>query len=136
MERKGEFMMLVSDMMNKNVITLKPTDTIQTALKLIQKHKIRHLPVINEERRCIGIVSDRDIRSAIPSSLSKEIDSLEIFNQTVDSIMIQNIITVHPLDFFEEAAVIFDSNRIGCLPVESENRLVGIITQTDIIRTF
>lgn len=133
---KGGFELLVNEMMNKNVVTLKPTDTIGKAIQLFREKNIRHLPVINEDDHCIGIISDRDIRSAVPSSLLQFEEMSKVLNQTVDTIMVKDVITVHPLDFFEEAAVLFNQYRIGCLPVESENKLVGIITQTDIIQTF
>jgi len=127
--------MLVEDMMVKDVHTLKETDPIERALRLMKEKKIRHIPVVDGEKRVIGIVTDRDIRSAVPSVFySREHE--EVFQMTVKSIMKRDVITVHPLDFVEDAAVVLFENRIGCLPVVKENRLVGIITQTDVLEAF
>lgn len=127
--------MLVEDRMVTNVHVLFEDDTIEKAIQIMQKYNIRHLPVVNEEKKCIGIVTDRDIRSAVPSIFSTD-EHQEIFYKYVKEIMTKEVITCHPLDYVEDIARLFYQHNIGCLPVEKNERLVGILTQTDVLQTF
>jgi CBS domain./ACT domain. len=127
--------MLIEDMMVKDVITIRKLDPIKHAAWILQNKNIRHLPVVDGNRRLIGLVTDRDIRTVAPS-IFHPFENRDIFEQPVERIMKTDLITVHPLDFVEEAAILFYQFRIGCLPVVSEGRLEGIITQTDVLKTF
>ncbi|MFZ2463509.1 MAG: CBS and ACT domain-containing protein [Caldibacillus thermoamylovorans] len=127
--------MLVEEVMKTNVFTLKENDSIQSAIYLIENNQIRHIPIVDEQNRCIGIVSDRDIRSAVPSIFSKGNDSGN-FDKPIHLIMTKDVITVHPLDFLEEVAAYFYKYQIGCLPVVQNGKLIGIITETDVLFTF
>jgi acetoin utilization protein AcuB len=130
--------MLVEDIMTRDVITVEPTDTIRSALLKVQQCRIRHIPVV-ENGKLVGIISDRDVRDACPSILSEpHEDDEDIFQAPVSCIMRKDVITASPLDFVEEAAYVLYENGIGCLPVVSgeENKLVGIITKTDILYTL
>ncbi len=60
--------MLVEELMNRNMITLPPTATINEALQLLEKHKIRHITIVDDNMEILGIVSDRDVRDASPST--------------------------------------------------------------------
>ncbi|WP_453994388.1 acetoin utilization AcuB family protein [Bacillus nitroreducens] len=127
--------MIIEEIMKKNVITLAPNDTIATAIKLMDENKIRHIPIVDVNQHVIGLISDRDLRDAKPSILDftnhdKKLDT------KIKEIMVRNVITGHPLDFVEEVSAIFYENRIGCLPIESNGKLVGIITETDLLHTF
>ena len=97
--------MIVEQIMTKEVITLSPTDTIKSALQLMQTENIRHLPLINNERQVIGLVTERDIKDAAPSILFEEQLNKQL-DMTLSSIMTTNIITSHPHDFVEEVAVL------------------------------
>lgn len=127
--------MLVEDRMTTNVHVLSREDTIQKAIQVMEKYNIRHLPVVNQGKKCIGIVTDRDIRTAIPSIFDTN-EHQEIFHKPVEDIMTTEVITAHPLDYVEDAARLFYIHHIGCLPVEKEGRLVGILTQTDVLKAF
>ncbi|MGJ9457235.1 acetoin utilization AcuB family protein [Oceanobacillus sp. CF4.6] len=127
--------MLVEDIMKTEVITLNPTATIAEALLLLQKNKIRHLPIVDDEKQVIGIVSDRDVRDASPSIFLTDADSSELNNE-IQTIMSHPVITIHPMDFVEEIAAIFYNKEIACLPVVSNNRLIGIITEKDMLYTL
>ncbi|WP_249872025.1 acetoin utilization AcuB family protein [Oceanobacillus saliphilus] len=127
--------MLVEDIMKTEVITLPPTATIADALMLLQKNRIRHLPIVNEDNHVIGIVSDRDVRDASPSTFIKDADSSELKNE-IQTIMSQPVITIHPMDFVEEIAAIFYDKEIACLPVVSNHQLVGIVTEKDMLYTL
>jgi len=127
--------MLVEDVMKRNVITLPPTASIHEALLLLRKHRIKHIPITNEENHVIGIVSDRDIRDASPSIFEKDSDQVEL-QKEIQSIMSYPVITVHPLDFIEEIARIFYDEEFASLPVVNNNKLVGMITERDMLYTF
>lgn len=127
--------MIVEQIMKRNVIKILETASIKEAHELMEKHRVRHLPVVNEKEDLIGIISDRDIRDARPSVFDTE-EHLEYFANPVSKIMVSNVITAHPLDFVEDVSSIFYEHHIGCLPIEEDNKLVGIITETDILHTL
>lgn len=130
--------MLVENIMNRNVITVEPSDTIHIALLKVQQYRIRHLPVV-QDGQLIGIISDRDVRDACPSILgTPHKEDEDILCSPISNIMRKDVITADPLDFVEEAALILYENNIGCLPVVSgdKNQLIGIITEKDILNTL
>jgi acetoin utilization protein AcuB len=127
--------MLVEEIMTKNVITLQPTDTIETAYTAMTQHNIRHLPITNEHNQLVGIISDRDIRDAAPSIFHQEF-SLDIFEEPIEKIMFQEVFTCHPLDCVEEVSTIFFEQKISCLPVINNGLLVGLLTGSDCLRSL
>lgn len=127
--------MLVEEVMNTKVVTLPATAKITEALQLLQKHRIRHLPIVNDQDQVIGIVSDRDVRDASPSILDKNPDASQLESE-ITSIMSSPVITIHPLDFIEEIAYIFYNKEFAALPVVSNDKLVGIVTEKDMLSTF
>ena len=127
--------MLVESMMIRDVITLSPQHTLQEALEMSVKKRIRHLPVVDANGCIVGILSDRDLRSATPSPLM-EGDSDAVLGTRVETLMIRDVITCHPLDFVEDAAAQMYRHRVGSLPVISHEKLVGIITERDILHTL
>ncbi len=127
--------MIVEEIMKKNVISLSKDDSLDEAIRIMNEFKIRHIPITDSEQRLIGLVTDRDLKEAGPSILHN-CDNNNVLDQPLASIMKTDLITGHPLDFVEEVAAIFYENKIGCLPVVSNNKLVGIITETDIFHTL
>lgn len=128
--------MIVEEIMKTDIITLSSEDTILHANNLMHHYKVRHLPIIDEESHLLGIISDRDIRDAAPSIFTISLESKEILHKPIKTIMKTKVITGHPLDFVEEIGAIFYENRIGCLPIVNDNKLVGIITETDLLHTL
>lgn len=126
--------MLVQDIMKTNVITIHPSDSIRLALLNTQEYRIRHLPVV-DQGGLVGIVTDRDLRDACPSTLEPERD-IRIMAQPVSSIMTKEVITAHPRDFVEEAALTLYEHNVGCLPVVRQNKVVGILTRKDTLHTL
>lgn len=127
--------MFVEHIMIKNIITVNPDSPISEAMILMQKNRIRHLPVVDDQYRIVGILSDRDIRDASPSILLPETDN-SYLRLPVSSIMTKDLITGSPLDFVEEVASIFYEYKISCLPITSGDKLLGIVTESDLLRTF
>lgn len=124
--------MIVEEIMRTEIITLKKDDTIESALKILIENHIRHIPIVDDDKKVIGIISDRDIRDASPSILNKN-NGYDALLNPVEKIMTKNVITVHPLDFVEEVSAIFYEREIACLPVTKEGKLVGIITEKDML---
>lgn len=127
--------MLVEEIMNTSVPTLTPTHTINDALQLLREKRIRHIPIVGPELEILGVVTDRDLKEATPSTLLSS-PYPEIFDMPLVKIMTKNPIIGHPLDFLEETASIFYDNRIGCLPIVSQGKLVGMITESDLLYKF
>lgn len=121
--------------MAKEVFTIFPTNTVRDALEIMRDKKIRHLPVITSNSEVVGIITDRDLKEAIPSTLA-EYKGMNIYDTEISTIMTKNPIIGHPMDFVEESAVIFYHNKIGSLPIVSNNKLVGIITETDLLYKY
>jgi acetoin utilization protein AcuB len=131
-------MFIVEKWMSRNVITVPPHEKIIDAFELMQGRGIRHLPVI-EDGELQGLVTDRDIRLAlIPSPLSTPEDRMYHLGaqERVDEIMTADLITVAPHTTIEEAAKLMAKYKIGAVPVVAQGKLVGILTETDILCVF
>jgi len=131
--------MLVRDRMTPDPITITEDTPFQDALKLIRDRRIRRLPVVDERGRLVGIIAEKDLLYASPSPAT----ALSIFEihyhlarLRISQVMRRDVITTTPDTPIEEAAQLMADNKIGCLPVMSQGRLVGIITETDIFKTF
>lgn len=130
--------MLVQKWMTPDPIAATPTTSLAEALGLTRSRRIRHLPVV-EHGGLVGIVSDRDIRLAMPSPLEVEdADRLAFLERMrVESIMIREVITAGLNDTVEDAARLFRRHAIGSLPVvDARGGLLGILTESDILRAF
>lgn len=127
--------MIVEEIMKTDVATLTTENTIADAINLMDTKKIRHIPIINSQQNVVGLITDRDVRDANPSSFYAE-EHRDILDKPLHMIMQTDIITGHPLDFVEEIAAVFYEHHISCLPIVKENKLAGIITETDLLRTL
>ncbi|CAI8952736.1 MULTISPECIES: CBS and ACT domain-containing protein [unclassified Brevibacillus] len=127
--------MRIEEIMRKKIVTIQPSTTIGEALLLLRANRIRHLPVI-ENDSLVGIISDRDLRDALPSRLLTHDDDDTVLHKPVADIMNQQVITAHPLDFIEDAALQLYEHKIGSLPIVEGNRLVGLITESDLFSSL
>ena len=134
--------MRVEELMTSKVFTVTPHDLIDRVFFLIHYEKVRHLPVV-EKGKVVGIVSDRDMYKALgPKSNSKAIEGtvhspeLHVVPKKVMNIMRRGVITISPEDHASDAAAIMADHKIGALPVVQDDKLVGILSATDILRVF
>ena len=132
--------MKVSELMTSvNLITARPDTAILDARQLMLKERIRHLLVTETDGSLAGIVTDRDIRLNLPSQATSlsvwEINHL-LTKLTVGEVMTRTVITIGPDSEARDAAVLMLEHSIGALPVTGRGQLVGIITETDIMRAF
>ncbi len=132
--------MFVRDRMSSEPITITPDTPFQEALKLMREHRFRRLPVVDKHGKLVGIVSERDLLYASPSpatSLSVWELNYLLSKLQVREIMTENVITTTPDAPIEDAARLIVDNKIGGLPVvDEQNHVVGVITETDIFKTF
>ena len=133
--------MFVSRSMTRKVITVAPDDGIFKAQELMATNKIRHLPVVEPNNRLIGVVTDRDIRSALPYKFFKESPSEEekkkFAELKINDIMTKNPITISPTYTLQDALLMIQDARVGALPVVDENGILnGIISVRDLLRAF
>jgi acetoin utilization protein AcuB len=130
--------MRVRDLMTSNPITVAPDVSVIDARALMTRERIRHLLVTRGDR-LVGIVTDRDIRLNLPSpatSLSVWELNYLLARLTVGEVMTRAVITVDPERDAREAARIMLDHKIGALPVLDGDRLLGILTETDVLRAF
>jgi len=125
----------VADWMTEAVLAVETYDSLNIARQLMAKHRINQLPVL-ENDQLVGIVTDRDIRDAYPTSMlighPEEIDKFAD-RYTVEEVMSHNVLTVRPETPLTVAVSLLRRHRIGSLPVIKNKNLVGIITRSDIL---
>jgi acetoin utilization protein AcuB len=127
--------------MTRKVITVDQEANIFDAQKLILENHIRHLPVVDKNDRIIGIVTDRDIRSAWPYSFFKESyskkDKEKFSKIKIKDVMTINPITLSPTSTIQDALLMIQESKVGALPVvDEERKLKGIISVRDLLRAF
>ncbi|WP_042354759.1 acetoin utilization AcuB family protein [Bacillus rubiinfantis] len=127
--------MIVEEIMKTDVIALQPTDTIADAVRVMETYNIRHIPIIDSENHLVGLVTISQLKEATPSTFRTN-ENPDDLKKPLEIIMKKNIITGHPLDFVEEIAAVFYEHKISALPIIKDHKLVGIITETDILRTM
>lgn len=125
--------------MRREPVTVGPDSTLAHALRLTREHRIRHLPVVLPSGELTGILSDRDIRLAMPSPLTvADAERADFLERTpVAAVMTREVVTVAPHDTVEDAARLLYRHRIGSLPVvDPRGGLLGILSDTDILYAF
>ncbi|MDW0110332.1 acetoin utilization AcuB family protein [Sporosarcina aquimarina] len=128
--------MLIEEIMRTEVFTLTPDQTVREAASLMRENHIRHLPIVDSEYKLVGIITDRDLKEIIPYGNKPEEEISKIYDMQLSDCMTKEPITGHPMDFVEESALVFYHNQIGCLPIVSNHKLVGIITGTDLLYKY
>jgi CBS domain-containing protein len=136
MTARSEANISVRNYMARHPQVLGLNDTLDLAEDIMTMGRIRHLPVLNEGE-LVGIVSQRDMfRSAAATALGFTVDTQEALIKTIriKKVMTENVVTISPDETVKEAARVMIDKKIGCLPVVEGRKLVGIITETDILR--
>jgi acetoin utilization protein AcuB len=112
--------MRVRDVMSPNVHTVAPNDTVGTARELFRRHRIDHL-VVTQRKMVVGVAADRDLR-----------DSPD--DEKVGEVMVRRVTTIEPDATVRKAASLMTGHSIGSLPVVDDGHLVGILTESDLLR--
>jgi len=126
--------------MTRKLITVSPDDSVEKAVQLFRQRSVRHLLVLQGER-LVGILSDRDLIHAMEPLRAKQRKLLNVGGLffllepvEVQEIMSRDVITIAPDLSIQDAAAFMVSSRFGALPVVANEKLVGIITETDLLR--
>ncbi len=131
--------MKVKEQMSKNPVTVKPEDGLKDAIGKMERGHFRHLPVVDEKDKLLGMVTDRDIRLIRPSLAfrNKEDAAVQLWSISVQQAAVFDPISVKPETTLKEAAELMLHWHVGGLPVvDDQEKLIGMITYTDILREF
>jgi acetoin utilization protein AcuB len=139
--------MRVKDVMTRNPITIDPEAPLATAMAVMKEEQVRHLPVIDHGGRLLGLITDRDVRSAVfapvlvehlPVSAQRHARSVgqSLEELRVRQAMTWDVVTTHPEATLEHAARVMFYGRFGSLPVLEGAKLVGILTERDLLKAM
>src|SRR5215470_7111471 len=122
--------------MTENPVTARPDTSLREAVALMRDSRIRHLPVVEDGGRQVGMLTDRDVRHAalvpaLAEHLPWELRRLKTLR--VRDVMTWTVVTIHTEATIAQAGVTMVQRRIGSLPVVDNGRLVGILTATDVL---
>ena len=133
--------MFISKSMQSKVIAANPQTTLLEARALLKSHHIRHLPVLGGDGRLVGIITDRDIRSALPAAFYQDDgetpNEADFRHLTVEDFMTRDPMAISPEDTIQDALLQIQKMRVGAFPVvDHDGRLQGIISVRDLLRAF
>ena len=126
----------VRDVMAQNPLTLDRNETLDLAESIMNLGRIRHMPVV-DDGRVIGILSQRDLfRSALLTALGfgRKTTTALIKTIKIKEVMTEDVITIAPETTIKDAARTMIDKKIGCLPVVENEKLIGLLTETDMLR--
>ena len=133
--------MFVSERMATDLITIGPDIIIGEARKIMVENSIRHLPVIDDKGLLIGIVTDRDMRDAMPSTLKRKADYEDtlatIMRYPISDIMTRDPLTIYAYYTIQDTLLVIQKKKVGALPVVDEDGyLKGILSTRDLLSAF
>jgi acetoin utilization protein AcuB len=137
--RKEKKAVKVKERMTRNPTAVTPEEALKDAVWKMEHGHFRHMPVVDNDGKLIGMLSDRDIRLIRPSLafVSKEDAMVQLWSLAVQQAAVFDPISVKPETSLKEAAELMLRWHVGGLPVaDDQNRLVGIITYTDLLREY
>ncbi len=139
----------VKDVMTKTVVAVKKDADLDEAARLLSENKISGMPVIDDEQRVIGVISEADLlllmgvkknhtfRDIVRHILGEAVRTKASAGDRVEQVMSAPALTVGPEEDIRNAALILDTRRIKRLPVvDAKGKLVGLISRADIVRTI
>lgn len=133
--------MYISEYMTVNPITISPEACLPEARAILDKYRFRHLPVVDSDGVLVGIVTDRDLRSAYPSSVARG-EQLLISQKQVDEtklseIMVTDYTYISPQDTLDDSLLVFDKIRVGALPVlDRQRKILGMFSIRDLTSAY
>ena len=130
------FMISVDELMSREVFTLRESDTVYDARRMMIDKHIRHIPIVDEDMHILGLVSHRDVLAASESTLadvSKTEQAVNLHEIAVSEIMTKNVSVIDYRDSLLAAAHHLQKYRHGSMPVVKDRKIVGIITSSDFV---
>lgn len=126
----------VTSIMTDEILTLTADNTLSDARVLMTEHRIRHVPIVDEHNKLIGLISQRDVLAAEESSLF-DIDKdsrLERESKVkINDFYRRDIVTISSKASVLKAALTIQKYKIGCLPIVDDDKLVGLVTDSDFV---
>jgi acetoin utilization protein AcuB len=131
--------MRVSDLMSRDVLTIGEAETCYEAVERMCQRRVRHLPVLDREGALVGIVTDRDVRHRLfASDVYRQLGQVPVSTllrqASVRAVMSAPVLQIGPTSDVAEAADRMRQAKVGCLPVVEGSRVVGMLTEIDILR--
>lgn len=123
----------LSTIMTTELVTVHPSTSLYRARELMNEKKIRHLPVVSDDGRLVGLLTQSDVLAATDSILKDRDAQLDVAHFPVEDAMVTDLDTVPSSASLRLAALYLERHKIGCLPVVDEGKLVGIVTDTDFV---
>ncbi len=128
----------VRDIMSEKMVTISESDRLSTVEDIMTLGRVRHMPVVHAGK-LVGVVSERDLlRTSLSNLMEFGSEERRLFLHAVEIARVMSAppITIAPDATVEEAAQVMADRKIGCLPVLEDARLLGIVTETDVLRYF
>jgi len=126
-------MFSIDAIMSTDLITLPPTATLAEARTVMHSNRIHHLPVVSDKGELVGLVTLTDVLAATDSILRDADNRIEADDIRVRDIMVTDIATIDERASLRQAALFIEKHQIGCLPIITDGKLRGIITDTDFV---
>jgi CBS domain-containing protein len=126
-------MFSIDAIMSTELITIAPGASLADARELMQENRIHHLPVVENKDELVGLLSLTDVLRASDSSLRADEERIRATEIPVRDVMVTDVATVSHAASLRQAALFLEKYKIGCLPVISGEKLVGIITDSDFV---
>ena len=146
-------MLKAKDIMTKDVITVKPEATVENLARLLMEHKISGVPVVDDEKKIVGIVTENDLirknkRFHIPTIIrlfdayillgsgKADAEIKKMAASTVGEICTEKVVSIQEDTSLEDIATIMAEQHIHLLPVLSDNTVIGIVGKADVVRSM
>ena len=125
--------MKIDEIMTTDLITIPPSENLETARSLMHDNQIHHLPVVEGDAKLVGLLTLTNVLAATDSILRDESNRMRAKDIEVRDIMVRDLATVDERASLRQAALFLEKHKIGCLPVVTDKRLRGIVTDTDFV---
>jgi len=126
-------MFSIESIMTTDLITVPPSSSLAEARELMHKHRIHHLPVVTDDSTLVGLITLTDLLAATDSKLREADSRIHAADICIREVMVNDVITVDTRASLRTAALFIEKHKIGCLPVVTDGKLLGIITDTDFV---
>jgi len=123
----------LNEIMSTDVITVPLSASLAEARSLMRENRFHHLPVVNDGGDFVGLLTQTDVLAATDSILRDAENRLRARNIPIEDVLVRNVVTISENASVRRAALFLEKYRIGCLPVVTRGKLVGIITDTDFV---
>lgn len=126
-------MFSIDAIMSTDLVTIPPSASLADARELMHANRIHHLPVVTEDGELVGLITLTNLLAATDSFLRDDDSRIRAMEIRIEDVMVKDLATVDEHASLRQAALFIEKHKIGCLPVMSNKRLKGIITDTDFV---